>query len=98
MTGLERIQVAENTKVLDRVKKMMLQDGDDSGSDIDEIIEDLAVLHDGIKEEIRRIEEVDPRIYLPPPKIERKYRTIASFEDSDIRKFFRFENKEQLQR
>ena len=70
MTSLERIQVKEKTEVLDRVKKMMVFTADDSGSDVDEILDDLAFLQDELKEEIKKIEEVDPRINDPLPSIE----------------------------
>ena len=83
MTSLERIEVKEKNEVLDRVKKMMVFTADDSGSDVDEIIDDLASLADELKEEIRGIDEVDPRINHPLPSID---------------KLFRFENKEQLNR
>ena len=98
MTSLERIEVKEKNEVLDRVKKMMVFTADDSGSDVDEIIDDLASLADELKEEIREIDEVDPRINDPLPPIDRKFRTINSFEDTEIRQLFRFENKEQLNR
>ena len=98
MTGIDRIQVAESKTIINRVKSIMIRVADESGSDIDEILDDLAGLQDGLIEGIRNIEEVDPRINDPLPKIERKYRTIASFEDTDIRQLFRFESKEQLQK
>ena len=69
MTSLERIEVKEKNEVLDRVKKMMVFTADDSGSDVGEILDDLASLADELKEEIREIDEVDPRINDPLPAI-----------------------------
>ena len=54
-------------KVLDRVKKMMFRASVGPCSDVDEILDDLSVLQDGIKEEIRHIEEVQPRRINEPP-------------------------------
>jgi len=34
----------------------------------------------------------------PLSRIERKYRTIDSFEDTEVRQLFRFESRDQLHR
>ena len=44
------------------------------------------------------METVDPRIHDALPPIQRRYRTIDSFEETDIRQLFRFETKDQLKR
>jgi hypothetical protein len=80
------------------VQKLMLYAADDSGSDMEELFEDLCDLQDTLIEESRGIEEVDPRINDPLPRIDRLYRTIDSFEDTEIRQLFRFESKDQLHR
>ena len=46
---------------------------------MDEICEYLMILQESIREEIREIEEIDPRMDDPLPRIERKYRTVDSF-------------------
>ena len=78
----------------------MLHAIDDSGSDMDELLEDLSDLQDHLAEEIRGLEDPleDPKIKDPLPLIGRTYRTIDSFEDTEIRQLFRFENKDQLHR
>ena len=65
---------------------------------MDEICEDLMILQEWIREEIREIEEIDPRMDDPLPRIERKYRTVDSFEDTEVRQLFRFESRDQLHR
>ena len=55
----------------------------------DELFEDLRVLQDTLGEEIRELEEVDPRINDPLPPVNRMYRTIDSFDDTDIPQYFR---------
>jgi hypothetical protein len=42
MTGIDRIQVAESKPIINRVKSIMIRVADESGSDIDEILDDLA--------------------------------------------------------
>ena len=100
MTGLERIQVKEKLLVLEEFQKVKAMFADDSGSDIEEIFDDFDDFEEGILQEIRDLEAVDPRIHEPQPPIERRYRTdtIDSFEDTEIRQLFRFESKEQLHR
>jgi len=65
---------------------------------MDEICEYLMILQESIREEIREIEEIDPRMDDPLPRIERKYRTVDSFEDTEVRQLFRFESRDQLHR
>ena len=96
MTSLDRIQVAHKLKSIGRLQNIALRIGDDSGSDMDEICGDLMILQELIREEIREIEEMDPRMGDPLPRIERKYRTIDSFEETDVRQLFRFESRDQL--
>ena len=79
MTSLDRIQVAHKLKSIGRLQNIALRIGDDSGSDMDEICGDLMILQELIREEIREIEEMDPRMGDPLPRIERKYRTVDSF-------------------
>jgi hypothetical protein len=67
------------------VQKLMLYAADDSGSDMEELFEDLCDLQDTLIEESRGIEEVDPRINDPLPRIDRLYRTIDSFKDTERR-------------
>jgi len=98
MTSLDRIQVAHKLKSIGRLQNIALRIGDDSGSDMDEICGDLMILQELIREEIREIEEMDPRMGDPLPRIERKYRTIDSFEETDVRQLFRFESRDQLHR
>jgi len=98
MSSLDRTEVKEISKVMRDVQNLMLHAMDDSGSDMDELLEDLSDLQDHLAEEIRGLEEVDPKIKDPLPLIGRTYRTIDSFEDTEIRQLFRFENKDQLHR
>jgi len=39
MTGIDRIQVAESKPIINRVKSIMIRVADESGSDIDEILD-----------------------------------------------------------
>ena len=89
MSSLDRTEVKEKSKFIQDVQKLMLFAADDSGSDMDELFEDLRVLQDTLGEEIRELEEVDPRINDPLPPVNRMYRTIDSFDDTDIRQYFR---------
>ena len=88
----------EKSNFIQDVQKLMLFAADDSGSDMDELFEDLRVLQYTLGEEIRELKEVDPRINDPLPPVNRMYRTIDSFDDTDIRQYFRFETKDQLHR
>ena len=54
MTGLERIQVKEKRQIVEKLQKVMIRIGDESGSDLDEIFDDLNTLQEGIAEEIRQ--------------------------------------------
>ena len=54
MTGLERIQVKEKRQIKEKLQKVMIRIGDESGSDLDEIFDDLNTLQEGIAEEIRQ--------------------------------------------
>ena len=98
MSSLDRTEVNRKSKFIKDVQKLMLFAADDSGSDMEELFEDLCDLQDSLCEEIRELEEVDPRIHDPLPPVHRKYRTIDSFDDTDIRQYFRFETKDQLHR
>ena len=98
MTSLERILVGQKRKSIERLQNMMLRIGDDSGSDMEEIWDDLLTHNESIEQDIREIEEIDPRINDALPKIEHKYRTIDSFEETEIRQLFRFECRDQLHR
>ena len=60
----------EKSKFIQDVQKLA---ADDSGSDMDELFEDLRVLQDTLGEEIRELEEVD-RINYPLPPVNRMYR------------------------
>ena len=62
MTSLERILVAQKPKSIERLQNMMLRIGDDSGSDMEEIWDDLLTLNESIEQDIREIEEIDPRM------------------------------------
>ena len=79
MTSLERILVGQKRKSIERFQNMMLRIGDDSGSDMEEIWDDLLTHNESIEQDIREIEEIDPRINDALPKIEHKYSTIDSF-------------------
>ena len=61
ISSLDRTEVKEKSKFIQDVQKLMLCAADDSGSDMDELFEDLRVLQDTLGEEIRELEEVDPR-------------------------------------
>ena len=65
ISSLDRTEVKEKSKFIQDVQKLMLCAADDSGSDMDELFEDLRVLQDTLGEEIRELEEVDPRINDP---------------------------------
>ena len=82
-------EMKEKLKFIQDVQKLMLCAADDSGSDMDELFDDLRILQDTLGEEIRELEEVDPRINDPLPPVNRMYRTIDSFDDTDIRQYFR---------
>ena len=93
MSSLDRTEVKGKSKFIKDVQKLMLFAADDSGSDMDELFEDLRFLQDTLGEEIRELEEVDPRINDPLPPVNRMYRTIDSFDDTDIRQYFRLSAK-----
>jgi hypothetical protein len=80
------------------VTKVKLIIDDSSDSDVDSLIDYLETTEDFILEDIRQIEELNPLFHQPLPRIERKYRTIDSFEETEVRQLFRFESKEQLRR
>ena len=66
MSSLDRTEVKGKSKFIKDVQKLMLF-ADDSGSDMEELFEDLCDLQDSLCEEIRELEEVDPRIHDPLP-------------------------------
>ena len=70
ISSLDRTEVKEKSKFIQDVQKLA---ADDSGSDMDELFEDLRVLQDTLGEEIRELEEVD-RINYPLPPVNRMYR------------------------
>jgi hypothetical protein len=82
----------------EEIEKIRVRLADDSGSDIDDILSDLDTYYEGLIQEIKEIEAVDPKINDPLPPIQRKYRTIDSFEETEILQLFRFESKDQLHR
>jgi hypothetical protein len=84
MTSLDRISVEKKRQQLDMVTKVKLIIDDSSDSDVDSLIDYLETTEDFILEDIRQIEELNPLFHQPLPRIERKYRTIDSFEETEV--------------
>ena len=97
-TALQRTTARRLQKAAVDVWELLLYIAEDSGSDTEEIFEDLSAYYLEINQEIRNIMEVDPCIRNGLPGIDRRRRTIDSFDNHEIRLLFRFESKSQLKR
>jgi hypothetical protein len=89
MSALDRIEVKQRKNIQKSLETAICMLADDSGSDIDDVIDDILIYHEVLNSEIKELEVVDPQINEQLPKMERKHRTIDSFEEDEIRALFR---------